>query len=508
MATPVLPGTQSSQESSRIYNDYVNSLFILKSESWSAIQSKRLNKILQETSKNIPVYKDFLIKSGVNIKKLKIDKTPSFSKKNFLRLYKWVDLCKKKVFQKKSLVLTATSGSTGTPFYFPRVEKIDLQSSVSHQLFFQISRIKKKESTLVIDCFGMGVWIGGLITYQAFKHMGERGFPVTIITPGINKAEIYQAIKSLGSFFDHIIICGYPPFIKDLADEAQFSNVFWKKYSIKVIFAAESFSESFREYITKKMGIKNMYRDMMNIYGSAELGSMAQETPLTILLRRLAVKNKKLYSNLFNQANRLPTFAQYIPDFINFEAPTGVILCTADNALPLVRYDIGDQGGVLSFNDVLKACINAGVDIKEEIKKTGLEDTITELPFVYVYERSDFSTTLYGALVYPEYIKKGLASKISSQITTGKFTMFTKNDKNENQYLEINLELKRNVTVNSKTKNQVLKDIHTTLLKQSSEYKKLYETIGSRVYPKLVFYKYGDETHFSLKGKQKWIGSH
>jgi phenylacetate-coenzyme A ligase PaaK-like adenylate-forming protein len=100
MATPVLPGTQSSQESSRIYNDYVNSLFILKSESWSAIQSKRLNKILQETSKNIPVYKDFLIKSGVNIKKLKIDKTPSFSKKNFLRLYKWVDLCKKKFFKK------------------------------------------------------------------------------------------------------------------------------------------------------------------------------------------------------------------------------------------------------------------------------------------------------------------------------------------------------------------------------------------------------------------------
>jgi phenylacetate-CoA ligase len=157
-----------------------------------------------------------------------------------LRVFDWADLCKKGVFKKTGNVMTSTSGSTGAPFYFPRNDMIDLQSSYCHEIFLRNLKITKKNSVLVIDCFGMGVWIGGLITYQAFKYIQDRGYSVTIITPGINKHEIFQALKNIAPLFDVVILCGYPPFIKDVIDEGESNKIIWEKFPLKIIFAAGS----------------------------------------------------------------------------------------------------------------------------------------------------------------------------------------------------------------------------------------------------------------------------
>jgi phenylacetate-CoA ligase len=59
----------------------------------------------------------------------------------------------------------------------------------------------------VIVGFGMGVWIGGLITYKAFEIAAKRlGHPVSIITPGINKQEIFHALRELAPQFKETII--------------------------------------------------------------------------------------------------------------------------------------------------------------------------------------------------------------------------------------------------------------------------------------------------------------
>ena len=39
-------------------------------------------------------------------------------------------------------------------------------------------------------------------------------------------------------------------------------------------------------------------------------------------------------------------------------------------------------------------------------KNAGIKNHMYQLPFVYVYERTDMSTTLYGLQIYPEIIKK------------------------------------------------------------------------------------------------------
>lgn len=486
--------------------DFIHST---SSKEWTKIQKTQLLQVFKEARTHVTAYKKFLVDKKIQASTIRtytdFINLPPVNKNNYLRAYDWEKLCKTKSLITESIVMTATSGSTGTPFYFPRNDTIDIQASFFNQMFLTTSTITKNKSILVIDCFGMGIWLGGLITYQSFKDISRRGYKLTIITPGVNKEEILKAFKNIGKYYDQIILCGYPPFVKDIVDYGKDNGLVWKNFNIKVIFAAEAFSETFRDYIVKNLGIKNMYRDTVNIYGSADLGTMAQESPLCILLRRLALENQNLYMKLFGQATRLPTLAQYVPGFTNFEEVSGSLYCTGDNILPLVRYDIGDNGGVFTYNDLERICKEEGVDLIHETKKVGIEDTVSQLPFVYVYERSDFSASFYGALIYPEHIKKGLTDDNIQEYITGKFTMYTKNDEQENQYLEINIEQKPLQKINRTTHRLILKRIHEALIFQSSEYKKITEALGERAHPKLVFWNYGDATHFSGAGKQRWV---
>lgn len=490
--------------------DFFDSLYTRKSKDWKKIEEKHLLAVFKTAGKNVSAYKKFLEKSKVaytavtSVQDFK--NIPPVGKKNYLRAYPWQDLCKTNSLTKDSLVMTSTSGSTGEPFYFPRTRTIDIQSSFFHEMFLRSSGIDKKKSTLVIDCFGMGVWIGGLITYQAFKHVSERGYNLTLITPGINKHEIFQALRNIGPHYDQIILCGYPPFMKDVIDQAKDHGVVWSDFTIKVIFAAESFSETFRDYVVKNMGIKNMYRDIMNIYGSADLGTMAAESPLCILLRRLALQNEGLYVRLFGQSRRLPTLAQYIPGFVTFEEVSGSVYCTGDNVLPLVRYEIGDNGAVLSFEDIKQLCTSEGVDLVQEIKRAKIENTITELPFVCVYERSDFSTKLYGAIIYPEYIKKGLQGDSLSTSITSKFTMYTRFNEQEDEYLEVNVELQPNVKESKSLRNEVTQSIIKALTEESAEHKNNITLMPKgKVDPQVIFWPAEHETHFRVGAKQKWV---
>ena len=77
-----------------------------------------------------------------------------------------------------------------------------------------------KEPTLVIIGFGMGVWIGGTLTYRAFDIASRRAYPVSVLPAGVNKTEILKALHDLAPSFKQTIIIGYPPFVKDILDEA------------------------------------------------------------------------------------------------------------------------------------------------------------------------------------------------------------------------------------------------------------------------------------------------
>lgn len=479
---------------------------------WIERGEKMALKLFHMMAKRVPAYKDWLKKQGINPEKIKtivdFKKVPTIDKDNYLRKYDLKDLCWDGILDHGWHVYSATSGSTGEPFYFPRTEIQDKQYSVTAEMYLLNNFEINKKTTLYIDSFAMGAWIGGLFTYQAVKNVAQRGkYNISIITPGVNKNEIINAIKKLGHDYDQIILGGYPPFVKDTIDEGINQGLNWKDYQVKFIFSAEAFSEEFRDYIANKTGIKDVCLLTLNHYGTVDQGTIAHETPLSILLRRIALKDERIYRALFDDANKLPTLAQYLPEMFYFEIVNDKdIICSAQSGIPLVRYDLKDNGGAFTLKSIKDKLIDLGVDLNKEIKNAGIEKALMNLPFVYVYERKDLSVVLSGANIYPEPIKKILYTKDYQKFFTGKFTMLTPRDKNQDPYLEINVELRKGVDQpNEKLKKELVKDIEEKLLKENSEYEVIHGVMKERATPHIIFWQCNHEKYFCLGGKQKWV---
>lgn len=489
-------------------SSFVAKLATNTSSDWSRIQKARTRSLFKRMAAEIPAYQRFIRGNNIQPEGVRTDRNsasiPIMSKTNYLSKNPFRDLFWKGSTRSPQ-VLTSTSGSTGKPTYFARSHAVDDQSSLIHELIFRTSSLDADASTLVIVCFGMGVWIGGTITYQAFEHMGRRGYPISVLTPGINKAEILKALQNVAPHYDQLILAGYPPFLKDVIDEALGSGISFSKHKVALLFAAEAFTENFRDHLAKRVGLKNTLTDAVNIYGSADIGSMAFETPLSILARRLALKDEELFADVFGDTSKTPTFAQYVPDFVSFEAPDGGILVSGDSAIPLLRYSIGDHGGVYTFDELLDRFKAHGIDLVKEANAAGIKKHVRELPFVYVYERIDLATTLYGLQVYPETIKEVLLDNRFNEHLTGKLTLMTKYDEKHDQYLEVNLELRPSKEVDKVFSAELATHIIKNLREKNSEFRELSNFLGKRSEPRLVFWPYEDPLYFKPGIKQRWV---
>lgn len=473
-----------------------------KSAYWTREEKRMRESLYLTAATQVPAYKDFLKKNNVS-NAAHFDTLPFTSKSSYLQKYPLDELVWNGSLN-VPLVFTSTSGSTGQPFYFPRGAQLDQQASIVHQLFLENNQVSTTEPTLILICFGMGVWIGGLITYQAFVTMRNANFPISILTPGINKQEIFRAINNIGRNFKQLIIVGYAPFIKDVVDEAPANGIDLKQFNTRFIFAAEAFTENFRDYIVQNTGTKDHLVDTMNIYGSADIGSMAFETPFAILARRIATANSALFKDVFGEINRTPTLAQYNPRFISFEAIEGQLYLSGNNTIPLIRYGIGDHGGIFSFDEIVRIFKNRGIDLLQEAIDAGIAAFVNQLPFVYVYERADLSTTLYGLQIYPETIREAILEEPFSSHFTGKVTLITKYCEKQDQYLEVNIELRKGKKANKLLLNRTLDNITNHLKSKNSEYRELHKAIGERARPKLVPWPAEHSTHFKGGVKQRW----
>lgn len=472
---------------------------------------KRALNIFQEAAIRVPAYKDFLKKNKISPEKIQtyqdMEFIPPVNKKNYIYEYPLEMLCWDGTLTDKALTFAVTSGSTGKPAYFPRDDSLDFQSSVMHEIFLKNINGEKVPSTLVINGFCMGIWIGGLITYQAFHKIALRkGYPIAIICPAMDKKETFEAIQSLHSQFEQIILCGYPPFVKDLLEEGIDIGIDWKSMNLKFIFAAEAFSQEYREFIIRTAGIKNPYRSMTNIYGTNDLGTMAMETPISILIRDMAYHEPILRENIFPGVNRTPTLAQFNPEFIQFDTIDNEILCTSYNALPLIRYAIGDHGGIIQFSKLNEIVKKHSMNMENEISRFKIHDTLLEWPFVYVYERSDFTIKLQGVLIYPEHLREAILDPAVEPFLTGKFTMETKSDEENNQYFEVNIELKKSIEDSSHIKNLTKQLIVERLIKKNDVYRSFAASMKpGRLDPRINFFPYGDDLYFKSGTKHKWV---
>ncbi len=492
--------------------ELIGSFKTQKEAVWIERGERQALKLFGEMSRRVPAYRDFLKKNGVNAETVNsIDDfkhLPLTNKENYLLSYPLESLCWDGKFKGQKWTISSTSGSTGEPFYFPRTgfqdEQFGLTAGACLVDFFEID----KKTTLFLDCFALGVWIGGVFMYQAIKYLIDQGrYPLSVITPGADKAEAIKAIKNLAPKFDQIIIGGYAPLVKDLIDVGGAQGLRWNDYSVKYFFAAEGFTEGYRDYIVKNGGAKNIFTDTINHYGTADLGTMAHETPVSILIRRLAAADQNLAQALFSQTHKQPTLTQYIPELYYFEQADNRVVCSSSGGMPLIRYDLKDRGGVKKLEQIKQILKERNIDIEREIKKSGLEKFLWQLPFVYLFERDDLTASIYSVNIYPQSIRKVLEKREFEKFLTGKFSMLVDYDQGQNQFLQINLELKSNVDSGEGLEKNLLGSVVDQLLLENSEWRDFYADQGIRhkIIPQLLFWPYQDPKYFKPGAKQKWV---
>ena len=466
-------------------------------------------RLFHEMAAGVPAYKDFLSKNLLNPKKIQtiadFKQVPTINKDNYLRFYPREMMCWDGKLNNQNWVFSTTSGSTGEPYYFPRTSVQDDHYAVAAELYLRENFNIQDKSTLYVDAFAMGAWIGGLFTYQAIKQVADRGYRISIITPGTNKIETINAIKNLAADFDQVIIGCYPPLLKDIVDLGKEHGVDWTKINLGIVFSAEGFSEAFRDYIVSNASLDNVYTSTLNHYGTVDMGTMAHETPLSIFLRRQALDDLALFSALFKGISKQPTFAQYLPEMFYFEAVENNLLCSGYSGLPLVRYDLKDYGGIIKLDQVEKIYKEQGKGLDKELASAGIRETKWNLPFVYLYERSDFSVTFMGATIFPEEIRRALLTKSVTEYVTGKFTLEVVQDKHLDNKLMINVELKRGVEKSPAIAGLIQKIIKSVLLLENSEYANNYASYGRKLLPRIKLWPNEHNAYFDSRGKHRWI---
>ncbi|KAJ3253000.1 hypothetical protein HDU77_004824 [Chytriomyces hyalinus] len=348
-------------------------------------------------------------------------------------------------------IIHVSSGSGGVPTFWGRSVADEVAIATRfEQIFVDAFNVAGNAPTLAIVALPMGSWVGGLFTTSCIRYLSQKGHPISVIAPGNNVPEILRIVSTLGASFRQIVLLAYPPFAKTCIDAGIAQGIAWSEYSMKFVFAGEVFSEEWRTLISARAGVKNPLKDVVSIYGTADAGVLANETPLSALIRATLASKPDMARALFKK-DRIPSLMQYDPlsRYFEVEPESGTLVITtmphADVgapsfvSMPLLRYSIGDAGGLIGFDEMMEFMkVNAGLDAVSEAVKSG--SVIRKLPFVWVFGRAFWTVSLYGANVYVENVMAGLEQEHVHSLVTGKFVLDV-NDDPDNVRLMIHVEL-------------------------------------------------------------------
>jgi len=453
--------------------------------------------LFREASRDVPAYGRFLREHGVDPAKVDgieaFRRVPATTKDNYYRQNPLPELCRHGRLDGCDMVALST-GSTGEPAVWPRFVTHELESAARFEQILGAAFGASEKRTLGVICFALGNWVGGLYTLGCCRHLAAKGYPLTMAAPGNQPAEILRALGALSDHCDQRVLFGYPPFLKDVIDVAAGQGFDWSAKPTKLVMAGEVFSEEWRSWVCGRLGVSDPASATASLYGTADAGVIANETPLSIRIRRALARRPDAARELFGEA-RLPTLCQFDPLHRFFEAEDGWLLFSGDGGAPLLRYKILDRGGVLSHAAMLEFLAKRTVELEP-----GPEGEA--LPFVYVFGRSHFSLSFYGANIYPENVAVGLEQPALAALVTGKFVLEIEHDGAQNSHLKLAVELQRGVAAPPGLERDIAESVQRELMRLNSEFGAYVPE--ARRSPRVALRSFGDPEYFPIGVKHRY----
>jgi phenylacetate-CoA ligase len=451
-------------------------------------------ELFHRVAGSVPAYQSFLREHHIDPSSVRafadFQRLPLVTKENYHRRYPLPQLCRDGRLEACDMI-AVSSGSTGDPMFWPRFYTDEHAVAARFEQVFVDGFGADRRSTLAVVCFPLGTWVGGLYTVSCVRQLAARGLPVTVVAPGNNKAEILRVVPQLAGMFDQVVLLGYPPFVKDVIDTGLAAGIDWAGYSPKLVLAGEVFSEEWRELVGRRAGMTDADRDSVALYGTADAGVLGNETPLSVRVRRFLAGRPDLAKELFGEF-RLPTLVQYDPAARFFERTDGTLIVSADNGIPLIRYHIADEGGLLGHAELLAFCESHGLKVPDG----------PAMPFVYVFGRSLFTVSFFGANIYPENIAIGLEQPSVRDWVTGKFVIEVVEDTDRDRTLRVTVELAPHGTVDAERETVVARSILDQLRRLNSEFANYVP--AERQLPSVDLRPAGDPEYFPIGVKHRY----
>lgn len=462
-----------------------------------------VSELFHNIANTVPAYRAFLTENNIDPASIQtfadFQKLPLSTKENYLLRHPLADLCRNGQLEMCDMI-AVSSGSTGKPTFWPRCLTDELQIATRFEQIFHDNFYADTQATLAVICFSLGTWVGGIYTMNCCRYLNSKGYPITVVSPGNNIEEIFRVVQELGAAFKQVVLLGYPPFLKDVIDLGIARGVEWQKYQIKLVMAGEVFSEEWRSLVGERIGWKHACYDCVSVYGTADAGVLGNETPLSICIRRFLADNPDVARALFGES-RLPTLVQYDPLNRFFEVHDGTLLFSGDNGIPLVRYHIADTGGLVTYDAMLKFLAESGFDPVEKLQHEGTRGNHA-LPFAYVFGRSNFTVSYFGANIYPENVMVGLEQLAIREWVTGKFVLQVQEDADKNRILAVAVELAPEVEASAEKRQAIACSIQSQLLRLNSEFANYVPTKYQM--PQVTLTATGDPEYFPTGVKHRY----
>lgn len=460
--------------------------------------------LFRSTLDSVPAYRQFLEAAGVDPERIgNVDDfraLPLMTKAGYMQAYPLPGRCKGGSLLACDRV-AVSSGSTGVPTFWPRAMVDELEVALRFEQVFRQGFQCHRRATLAVVCFPLGNWVGGIFTASCCWYLAQKGYPLTVATPGNKPDEILRVVRELGRHFEQTVLLGYPPFVKDVLDIGRAEGLDWAERRIKLVFAGEVFSEEWRALISERVGQQAPCYGSASLYGTADAGVLGNETPRSIAIRRFLAETPAAARQLFGES-RLPTLVQYDPIGRFFERlEDGTLAVSADNGVPLIRYHIADRGGLMSHAGMAAFLADWGV---ASLAGYGLDTAEPDcrLPFVWVFGRADFTVSYYGANIYPENVIVGLEQPPVSAWVSGKFVMETRQDADGGEYLHLAVELLPSVAAEAGKAAAIAASIQTQLLRLNSEFANYVP--AQRQTPMISLLPFGDAEYFPPGVKHRY----
>ncbi len=457
-------------------------------------------ELFREASSAVPAYSHFLQTLGCDPFAITgasdFDQIPVVTKHNYLEVYPLRELLWKGSFENARIISTS-SGSSGAPFYWPRGDRSDQEAVRLNESIFEHFGTRGRP-TLCINAFAMGTYIAATYELGAVQGLAQDGHQITIICPSIDIEDNVRILRELAPEFSQTIVMGYPPLVRDVLEAAHASDVPLKELNLHLVFAGENFSEQWRERVHDTAGISNPLTGSLSIYGTADAGIIGVESPLTVHVRQLAASNDDVKRALFPGCEILPSFVEVDPSMRYLEEIDGDIVFSAWNTLPLIRYRIGDQGRVLTLQDLIALLADEfGHSLPPELL------TSSGATFVAIYGRADVAATFYSVNIYPENIKEGLESPKVEPTVTGKFLLANRELPGGHETLNLLIELARDSISSPQLRAEIEESVLASLLRNNAEFRRLHQSLGSGCRPTVELAPNGDPT-FKIDIKHRW----